>query len=134
MDMDEPTRYKSAFAMAKTMGVTKTSLVKSASHYISILKNEEAKFDDALQNQRSKQISDREQLMKKTEQNIAEKQKQIEQLTKDIEQEKASLEKLKSQINQSAAKVEATKERFEHAYHTVIDQIKYDLKMMQDQL
>lgn len=134
MEMDEPTRYKSAFAMAKTMGVTKTSLVKSASHYISILKNEESKFGEALKNQKSKQISDREQLMKNKQQSIVEKQKQIEKLSKEIDLEKAALEKLKTQINQSAAKVEATKERFEHAYHTVVDQIKHDLKMMQDQL
>ena len=44
MSMDEATRYKSAFVMAKTMGVTPTKLLSSAKHYVGVLNKEEKKF------------------------------------------------------------------------------------------
>ncbi|MEM1214943.1 MAG: hypothetical protein AAGJ82_04620, partial [Bacteroidota bacterium] len=44
MNMDEATAFKSAFAMAQTMGATPTKLVQSAQHYLNILQKEEEKF------------------------------------------------------------------------------------------
>lgn len=35
---DEGVRFKSAFEMAKTMGMTKAKLVESANHYLGVLK------------------------------------------------------------------------------------------------
>ncbi|MEE9437807.1 MAG: hypothetical protein V3V14_02325, partial [Saprospiraceae bacterium] len=44
MEMDEETKFKSALAMAKTMGATKEKLISSSNHYINILKSERTKF------------------------------------------------------------------------------------------
>ena len=46
MPMDEATRFKSAFAMAQTMGVTPDLLVKSAEFYIQVLDGEKNLFPD----------------------------------------------------------------------------------------
>lgn len=116
VQMDEKTRYQSAFAMAKTMGATPSKLVNSAQHYINVLKKEEAKFSDALQNQRKKQVHDRENGIKQKERLIIEKQKKIEQLQKEIEADTKSLEADRTAINQSLAKVETTKNGFVNAY------------------
>ena len=53
MPMDEATRFRSAFAMAETMGATTQQLLSSANHYIDVLKSEETKFEKALANQRA---------------------------------------------------------------------------------
>jgi hypothetical protein len=58
MAMDEKTRYQSAYAAASTMGATPAKLVKTAHFYIDVLKKEEAKFAQALANQKDKQIGD----------------------------------------------------------------------------
>ena len=57
MPMDEQTRYQSAFAAASTMGATPAKLVKTAHFYLDVLKKEEAKFAQALANQKDKQLS-----------------------------------------------------------------------------
>lgn len=130
VEMDEKTKYQSAYAMAKTMGATPSKLVNSAKHYINILKKEEAKFAQALQNQRQKQIQDREQGLGQKEKLIADKLKRIEQLQAEIEADKKSLETDKAKINQAMAKVEATKQGFVNAYNLVLGQIQADVDKM----
>ncbi len=130
VDMDEKTRYQSAFAMAKTMGATPSKLVNSAQHYINILKKEETKFGQALQNRKQKQVQDVKQGLVQKEKLIADKQKRIEQLQKEIEADKKSLEADRAKINQSVAKMEATKQGFVNAYNGVLGQIQSDIEKM----
>jgi len=132
MSMDDATRYKSAFAMAKTMGATPEKLLKSANHYINILKKEESKFKEALVNQRKSQIQGREAKIKSVETSIQEKKAQIKKLMQEIEKKEKELEKLKTEINKSAAKVESTNERFHLALNVVMSQITHDLEKMKE--
>jgi len=134
MDMDEITRFQSALAMAKTMGANKTNLIKSAKHYLGILKEEEKKFMEAVENQRTKQISNKENKLKQLTNLIKEKEQKIKSLEAEIEKHKATLAKEKENINQSAAKVEATKDGFLAAYKQVYSQIQNDIDKMQSHL
>ncbi len=134
MSMDEKTRYQSAFAMAKTMGANPNKLVSSAQHYMKVLQTERKKFNEALQNQRAKQVTGKEKEMSDLEKAIVTKQKQIEKLTKEIEADKKKLEGIKGNINQSAAKVESTNEQFLIAYKLVVTQIESDVQKMKDYL
>ena len=115
MDMDEPTRYKSALAMAKTMGATPAKLISSANHYLSVLKKEDGKFKQALKNQKTKQVSGREGEIKKTMTIIDDKKKRIAQLEKEIAADTKRLETLKAGINKAAAKVQSTSDNFNFA-------------------
>jgi len=134
MDMDEKTKYQSAFAMAKTMGVTPSKLVNSAQHYINVLKKEESKFSDALKNQKQKQVVNREQGIKQLKETIVKKQKMIEKLQKEIEADKQKLDKQNAAVNESVAKVQATKDGFINAYHSVLGQIQQDIDKMNSYL
>ena len=134
MAMDEATRYKSAFVMAKTMGVTPEKLLNSAKHYVSILNKEESKFIDALKNQRQKQVVGKEDELKRLQKEVKAKEAKIEQLKKEIETDKKSFDKIKDGINKSAAKVEKTNDRFMHAYKVVLGQIMTDVENMQKYL
>ena len=51
MDLDEKTSFKSAFATASTMGLTKSKLNKTAQHYLNVLDKEKRSFAEALNNQ-----------------------------------------------------------------------------------
>lgn len=134
MDMDEATRYQSAFAMAKTMGATPKKLVDSAGHYVSVLKKEDKKFKDALSNQRTKQVQGRQDKLKALETSIGQKKKQIEKLTAEIEASQESLGQIKSSINQASAKVELTNSQFQLAFNSVMAQIEQDVKKMKTYL
>lgn len=134
MAMDEETRYKSAFAMAQTMGVTSAKLVTAAQHYITILSEEDSKFKAALKNQKNKQINERQQKIKDFELMITNKSKQIESLKKDLEKHKKQLEKEKQSVQGAAEKVEKTRINFESAYDSVAGQIRDDIQKMKKYL
>lgn len=134
MQMDEATRYQSAFAMAKTMGATPSQLLETANHYLTVLQTEEQKFAQALTNQKSKQIGDRQQRIDQLAQNIAQKEKQIEQLTKEIEVNRQETNKIKEQISDSTVKVENTKNNFIVTYQLLTSQIKGDIEKMKQYL
>lgn len=134
VDMDEATRYKSAYAMAKTMGAEPKNLLESATFYQTILEQEQSKFLDALAKQKTQQIKGREQSLKSIETSIAEKEAKIEQLKQEIAASQEKLAKIKNEINESAAKVESTNQRFHVALKVVKSQIDDDIQKMKQYL
>ncbi len=128
--MDEPTRYQSAMAMAKTMGTTPEALIKSAEHYIAVLSKEEAKFRTAFESQQKNRVQERSQAKESYASGIEQRKKKIAELEAEIKALEDKQEKLKLDIAQASAKVNATKDGFYSAYHIVVDQIKADLDMM----
>lgn len=134
MAMDEATRYKSAFVMAKTMNVTPDKLLDSAKHYVAVLNKEESKFLDALKNQRQRQVVGKEEELVNLQKEVEAKKAQIKQLEKEIAETEAAYDKIKDTINRNAAKVEKTNDSFMHAYKVVLGQIMTDVENMKKYL
>lgn len=130
MPMDEQTRFQSAFAMAQTMNATPAQLVKTANHYLTILKREEKKFGDALVNQRAKQIGDKEQQLAQYEESAKNKTEQIKKLTQEIEKHQKAIDRIKQEVAKASVKVESTKNDFEASYDLVVSQIAKDIENM----
>jgi len=130
VEMDEATKFKSALAMAKTMGATKKVLFSSADLYLTVLSKEEAKFMQSFSKQVNNQVNARNEDITNLEKGIALKKKQIQELQKEIEAQEKALNEKKNNANQANAKVEATKDSFYHAYHIVAEQIKADIEKM----
>jgi hypothetical protein len=125
---DEGMRYKSAYEMAKTMGLTKDKLLQSANHYINILATEDKKFKDALANQKAKQIQGRADQLASVEKAIVDKQKMIESLTKEIEGAKSQLDAVRNEINDAVVKIDTTNQQFVASYNLVYGQIAEDIQ------
>ncbi|MDG2450515.1 MAG: hypothetical protein P8M34_12780 [Saprospiraceae bacterium] len=134
MNMDEATQFKSAYAMASTMGIDKDKLVKSVKHYLDVLKNEESKFNQALTNQINQKVGQRKQEFKTLDDTISQKENQIKQLSKEIEKHKKDLEKLKAEVDTAQGKVEGTKASFYGSYKVVASQMEEDLKKINQYL
>ena len=134
MPMDEATRYKSAFAMAQTMGVSPQKLIDSAMHYINVLKKEEDKFEKALAGQQSQQIGNKQQQIGQLDNLVKEKAEQIKKLTQEIEQHQAQSEKLKKEIQQRTVKIETTKNDFIASFNALVAQIHGDVENMKQYL
>lgn len=134
MPMDEPTRYQSAFAMAQTMGATPDKLVKTAQHYIDVLKKEEAKFEEALANQQQKQIDNKQGEVEELDKLIQSKAEQIKRLTQEIEQHQRKAEQLKKGMKEASAKVQSTKNNFIASYNALVSQISQDIERMRKYL
>lgn len=131
MIADETTRYLSAFAMAKTMGVTKENLLKTADHYLAALQKEEQTFQQVVEQQRQKQIGNREAQLASFEKAIAEKTAMIQKLSEEIGQHRVDMENLRGQIQQAATTVEATQNDFHASYQALVKQIRQDMDNIQ---
>ncbi|MEM9885341.1 MAG: hypothetical protein AAF849_05555 [Bacteroidota bacterium] len=134
MPMDEATRFKSAFAMAQTMGVNPEKLVKTAQHYIGALSKEEQQFERALAKQKEQQIGTKLGQINKAEQLIQQKAEQIKKLTQEIEQHQQQMEKAKTAVSAASVKIESTKNDFIASYNSLVQQIQQDIEKMKQYL
>ena len=125
--MDEETKYKSAFATAQTMGATLAILQDSAKHYLTLLSEERAKFDAAVEKRRTSVLDQQKQNLNKLKESIKKKQEQIERLNAEIAEGKKKVELKSQEIEQSKEKVEKTNAEFVHAYSLLVGQIENDV-------
>lgn len=130
MQMDDATRYRSAFAMAQTLGTTSDKLLQSAQFYLDILKKEEQKFAQAVDNQRSKLIGNRQSEIGQLEQAIQSKEVQIKQLTQEIQTHRQQKEQLQKEIQEATVKVGNTQQNFIASYKALSEQIAQDIENM----
>lgn len=130
MNMDDATKYNSALAMAKTMGVNQQNILASAEHYLSVLNTEQKKFEEAVIAQKAKLDQSETNGLSTIEQSITNKQKQVEQLLAEIEQEKTQLAAAEADIKASAQKIQDTVSNFKGAYQLVAGQIQSDIQLI----
>lgn len=126
LDMDESTRFKSAFAMGKTMSLTKVILLESIQHYISVVNQEESKFKDTLEKQKALQVQGKETTFKEVEAGISKKEKQIIQLQAEIESERKKLETIREEIQKAVVKIDGTNDQFLAAHKLISKQMLED--------
>lgn len=134
MPMDEATRYKSAFAMASTMGVSAQKLIATAGHYMKVLQQEEQKFEQALAGQVQSRVGERQQQIQSLDRLVQEKEAKIKQLQAEIEQHRQQAEKLRHEVGSAQGKVETTKNNFIASYNNVVRQIQNDVERMKQYL
>lgn len=134
MPMDEQTRFQSAFAMAQTMGATPAGLAESAGFYLKVLAGEQAKFNEAHAQQRSKLIGNREEEIKNLEGAIQQKTQQIADLTRQIEEHRQQSEQIRGEISASTVKIETTKADFDATFASVVTQLQNDVEKIKKYL
>ena len=134
MNMDEATRFKSAYTLAQTMGVTPDQLKKSATYYLDVLKQEDSKFKNALVNQQQNNIGARNEAIKTNQNAIEEKKKHIANLQKEIENHEKQIQKLHSEVEAAKSKVSTTNANFIASYQFLVNKIKEDITKMQEYL
>ncbi|HUR31234.1 MAG TPA: hypothetical protein VMZ69_07360 [Saprospiraceae bacterium] len=132
--MEDSIRFKSAFATAQTMGATKEKILSSARVYMELLSKEETKFHEALNSQRDKNLTSKQNEIKKLEQTITDKQAEIEKLKKDIEDHRKQIGTMESDINAASDKLGQTASDFAATYQALLSQIQNDVKNIESHL
>jgi len=128
MDLAEDTAYKSAYATAQTVGLTREKLLKTARHYKKVLANEKVQFDAALQKQIKQRIEGKQTEVAKLRQQIADYQKKIEQLEAKIQQSQETIEKQDDLIQSAKERIESTKDGFESTLQSITNEIDRDIE------
>jgi len=125
--LDEKTRFLSAFAGAQASGATVQQLTDSAAIYLEVLDTEASNFRNAVEVQRTRQISNRENEVKQLNNLISGKSEQITKLQAEIEEHKKMLTALDEEIRSAQSKIEATKADFTVTYEGLVKKIRDDV-------
>ena len=134
MDMDDATRFRSAYAMAQTMGASADHLIKTADHYIKVLADEEKKFELALAKQNEQRVGNKQKEIQQLDQLIKEKEAQIKALQKQIDEHKKQVNSLREALKGAMKKLETTKNNFIASYNSLVEQIYRDVENMKKYL
>ena len=127
MNMDEETSIKSAYATASTVGLTKDKLLKTAQHYKNVLQKEKKQFDSALQNQMQARVQSKLDEVNKLRKQIEEYKAKIRQLEEKVAKSQNTIDTADEHINAAKEKIESTRDGFEHALTSIVNQIDMDI-------
>lgn len=128
MGMDENTAYRSAFATASTVGLTKDKLITTARHYRQLLVNEEQKFGQALAGQTKRRVQGKMQEVELLKKQIGEWQTQIQHLQERITQSQRTIDSADAVIAEEKAKIERTRENFEASFRAIANEMEKDVQ------
>jgi chromosome segregation ATPase len=134
LNMDEATAFRSAFATAATMGLTKEKLLKTADHYKNVLAKEKQSFDQAMQNQIVQRVDGKRKEVILLQKRIEEYQAKIQQLNTEIEKAERTIADADATIEAARASIEDVKEKFELTYFSITKQIDLDIEDIQQYL
>lgn len=134
MDMDEATRFKSAFAMAQTMGAQSGTLIKSAEHYLQVLGKERDKFESAAQQQIKSKVEDKKREIVIKEKAIEEKTAMIRRLENEVADLRKVVSKAGDSMESEEKKVNKTRADFIASYNNLFNQISADIDKMKNYL
>jgi chromosome segregation ATPase len=128
LDMDEPTAFRSAFATASTVGLTKEKLLKTAEHYRKVLTTEKQQFDDSLNRQMEQRVRSKQQEVEKLKKQIGEYQAKIQQLQEKVEKAQSTIDHADEHIQDAKTKLLDTKEKFDYALQSIVNEIEKDIE------
>ncbi|MCB0520495.1 MAG: hypothetical protein R2830_24455 [Saprospiraceae bacterium] len=134
MNLPEETAYKTTYATASTVGLTKDKLVSTAQHYRQVLLKEKEQFDVALSNQLQKRVKSKQQEVEKLKGQIEAWKQQIENLQNQIAKSQATIDDADNMIQREMDKISSTKENFVHTHQSILNQLDLDIQNIQKYL
>lgn len=130
MGMDQAISFKSAFATASTVGLTKDKLLQTADHYKKVLLSEKQQFDAALQKQMEQRVESKLAEVKTMKQQIEDYKAKIQQLQEKIAKAQSTIDHADEHVRAAKEKIAATKEGFEVTLRTVLNEIDEDIEQI----
>ncbi len=134
MDMDLATSYKSAYATAATMGLTKEKLINSAKKYINVLENERESFATALIARKNEKIDGRKLEVSELGKKIESHKAKILELQREIEIFQGRIDNVDQDVEEATNKIEGTKEKFLNVYNVLAETISKDIESFNNYL
>lgn len=130
LNMDDATRFQSAYAAAQSMGITPQKLIQSADHYLKVLSKEEHNFNEALKAQQQRQVRDQQAELPKLDQEVKQLEAEIKALQERIKKAKTKQQQISKNIGDAEVKLRNTHNDFEASYNAIAEQIRKDVEGM----
>lgn len=127
MGMDRETAFKSAFATASVMGITKNKLITSAKKYKGSLDKERDQFAVALKNKIAKNVDGKLVETEKLKKEILSHKEKIAKLLSEIEIYESKIGQVDDVIAAAKEKIELTRNDFRSTFDAIYSQIEEDM-------
>ena len=134
MDMEKNTSFKSAYATARTMGLTKEKLLQTAGHYKNVLSKEREHFADALKKQRAEKIAGKVKEVEKLKKVIVQHEEKIKQLKKEMAAYQKKINGADAAIEKEKQKIASIKNNFVNSYDHFAKVIDEDIETIKNLL
>jgi chromosome segregation ATPase len=134
MNMEESVAYKSAFATASTVGVTKEKLIESAGYYRNLLAQEVDKFRQTIEQQTKNKVTNREAEALRLRDQVARHEADIARLQEEIALYKADIESAEKAAKAEQEKIARAGENFDKTQAALLMQIDRDVENMHKHL
>lgn len=131
---DEASRFKASFVAAQTLSVSKEKLVETANHYLTVLGEEQRKFNEAIEGANKGKIVSGMQRLAQIESIVTEKAAAIQKLTAEITELQKEKAETEAKVNEDKLKIDTTTAGFNAAYELFVQEIKSDINKMQTYL
>ncbi|MCB0572183.1 MAG: hypothetical protein KDC66_20595 [Phaeodactylibacter sp.] len=128
LNMDEATAFRSAYATASTVGLTKDKLLQTAELYKKVLFSEKQQFDAALQKQMEQRVESKVSEVEKMKKQIEEYKLKIQQLQEKIAKAQDTIDHADEHIQAAKEKIESTKDAFESTLRAILNDIDKDIE------
>lgn len=132
MEMDEGTRFRSAFAMAQTMGATTEKLVSSAGHYLQVLEEERKKFQEALKKHSQLKVERRQKEAEELAVSVGELKRKIREFTEEITRQEARISQISKEMGEAEGRITDTRNNFDASYAFVSQRIRQDIEKIKE--
>ena len=134
MNLEESMAFKSVFATAMTLGLTKDKLVETANHYKSVVQKEKEQFDVASQKQQDSKIGSNLKQVDDLRYKIGDNETKIKELQSEIDAARNKIRELDYEREQSHVKIEEAKTKFLFTHQSILNQIDKDIENIQQYL
>ena len=134
LNLDEPTKFRSAFASLSPTGLTVDKLSETGSYYIDILVNEEKKFSEAIENQVAQKIEGNKSRIIELEKMISEKSEMIKKFTEEIQVFQTEIGSINQKLDENSVKIEQTKNSFTTTMEYLKNEIITDINKIKEYL
>ena len=134
MNLDEAIAFKSAFATASTMGLTKEKLLETAAHYKAVVQKEKEQFDAASAKQQDIKVGANLQQVAELQRVINDSEAKIRQLQSEIDTARGKVRELDFERDGAAAKIEEAKTKYLFTHQSINNQMEQDMANIQKYL
>ncbi len=123
IDLAESIKMQTVLATLSIKGLSIQKIIESADYYLKVLENEKDKFKQAMAQQTSGKVDEKNKQIKSLEEESIKKAEQIKILTDEINYNTEQIEKIKKDIEEADSKIKSTEHNFHTTYDYVANQI-----------
>ncbi len=131
---DEKARFTATYAALSIQGMTKTTLVETATVYKNLIEKDKESFDQALAEKVKKEVGERQSKVLELEQKIAENTALIQKLSKEITDNQLTIGKLKNEAFEEENKIRKNGNGYQLASQAIISKIVTDIQKIQSNI